>query len=309
MSREETARPAASGSGPIPSRPPRGIDGPLLAELPLPEHGREASKADRGKLLIVAGSTSLPGAAILAARAALRVGCGTVRVAAPRSVAVAIGVALPELMVLPLPETAAGTLAEAGVPHLEEQWESCDAAVIGPGLGSHEETDRLTTRFVAGSPLPTVVDAGALLAWGRAGRPPAPGPRVLTPHAGEMSRLIGREPDEVEDDREAIAARFAREWDSVLVLKGPRTLVAGRGLYLNTAGTPGLGTAGSGDVLAGVIGGLLARGSDPTASAVWGVHIHALAGEFAAEEQGDDGMIASDIVASLPAATRALHRD
>src|SRR3954452_20403274 len=119
MSREETARPAASGSGPIPSRPPRVIDGSLLAELPLPEHGRDASKADRGKLLVVAGSSSLPGAAILSARAALRVGCGTVRVAAPRSVAVAIGVAVPELMVMPLPETAAGTIAEAALTLLE----------------------------------------------------------------------------------------------------------------------------------------------------------------------------------------------
>src|SRR3954454_8937524 len=119
------------------SGPAKLIDRALLAEIPLPEHGREASKADRGKLLIVAGSRGLPGAAILAARAALRVGCGTVRVAAPRSVAVAVGVAVPELMVLPLPETVAGTLSEAALPFLEEQHEPCDAAAIGPGLGSH----------------------------------------------------------------------------------------------------------------------------------------------------------------------------
>src|SRR3954452_16556661 len=134
MSREETARPAASGAGPIMSRPPRVIDKSLLAELPLPEFGREASKADRGKLLVVAGSMSLPGAAILAARAALRVGCGTVRVAAPRSVAVAIGVAAPELMVAPLPETDSGMPAEAALGLLEDQYRACDAAAIGPGI-------------------------------------------------------------------------------------------------------------------------------------------------------------------------------
>src|SRR4051812_26540376 len=163
------------------SRPPRVIDRSLLAELPLPEHGRASSKAERGKLLIVAGSTGLPGAAILAARAALRVGCGTVRVAAPRSVAVALGVAVPELMVLPLPETEDGTVAGAALPTLASQYEPCDALVVGPGLGASEETDGLAVQVVAGTTLPTVVDAGALLAWGKAGRPSTtPAPRVLT---------------------------------------------------------------------------------------------------------------------------------
>src|SRR4051812_9838964 len=289
------------------SRPPRVIDRSLLAELPLPEHGRASSKAERGKLLIVAGSIGLPGAAILAARGALRIGCGTVRVAAPRSVAVALGVAVPELMVLSLPETDAGTLAGSAWPLLEAQFERCDAVVVGPGLGSHEETDRLAARLATDSPLPTVVDAGALLAWGRAGHPAAAGPRVLTPHPGEMAELIGTETARVEADREETAARLSARWGSVLVLKGARTLVAGESLYLNTAGTPGLATAGSGDVLAGVIGGLLARGADPTTAAVWGVHLHALAGESAARSVGDDGLIASDVVEALPAALLALQ--
>ncbi|QEH35865.1 Bifunctional NAD(P)H-hydrate repair enzyme Nnr [Aquisphaera giovannonii] len=289
------------------SRKAKVLDRTRLAELPLPEHGGEASKADKGKLLIVAGSASLPGAAILAARAALRVGCGTVRVASPRCVAVAIGVAVPELMVLALPETDAGTAAEDALKVLEEQYERCQAAVIGPGLGSHEETDRLAARFVAESPLPTVVDASALLAWGRAGHPGGPAARVLTPHAGEMAELAGLGPDEIEADREGLATRLARQWRSTLILKGPRTLIAGRELYANTAGTPGLGTAGSGDALAGVIGGLLARGAGPTAAAAWGVHLHALAGEAAAASRGDEGMMASDVVEALPDALRSLR--
>src|SRR3954469_18199632 len=161
--------PASRSGGPtresplMKRNPPAIIDKALLDGLPLPEPDGEAGKAGRGKLLLVAGSRSLPGAAILAARAALRVGCGTVRVAAPGSLAVAIGVAVPELMVIPLPETDEGSLDEAALPLLEAQHETCAAAVIGPGLGARGGTGRLAARFVAGSPLPTVVDAGALL--------------------------------------------------------------------------------------------------------------------------------------------------
>ncbi len=281
---------------------PKILDAGRLAEHPLPEHAAEAGKADRGKLLIAAGSASLPGAAILSARAALRVGCGTVRVALPRSTALVVGAAVPELMVLALPETDEGTAAEEALAILEGQFAPCDAAVIGPGLGSHAATRRLAARFLARCPLPTVVDAEALAAWGEAGRPKGAGPRVLTPHALEMARLIDAEPEEVEADREALAARHAEEWGSVLVLKGRETLIAGRAFLVNKAGTPGLGTAGSGDVLAGVIGGLLARGADPTTAAAWGVHLHALAGEAAARKLGVDGMIASDVVDHLPEA-------
>lgn len=288
------------------NRSPTTIDRGLLAELPLPEHESGQGKAGRGKLLLVAGSAGLPGAAILAARAALRVGCGTVRVAAPRSVATAIGVAVPELMVVPLPEGDDGTVAESALEVLERQFKPCDAAVIGPGLGSGSGVGRLCVGFLAASPLPTVVDAGALLAWAEAGSPAGPAPRILTPHVGEMAGMSNLDPEGIGRDRDKVAARLARQWGAVLALKGAETVVAGAGLYLNTAGSPGLGTAGSGDVLAGVVGGLLARGAAPTAAAVWGVHIHALAGEVAAARHGVDGMIASDVVEALPEAIRSL---
>ena len=287
-------------------RQPRTIDRGLLADLPLPEHEGGRGKAGRGKLLLVAGSAGLPGAAILAARAALRVGCGTVRVAAPRSVATAIGVAVPELMVVPLPEGDDGTAAESALETLEAQFQPCDAAVIGPGLGSGAGVGLLCVGFLATSPLPTVVDAGALLAWAEAGSPAGPAARILTPHVGEMATISELDPEEIGRDRVGVAARFARERGAVLALKGAETVVAGDGLYLNTAGSPGLGTAGSGDVLAGVVGGLLARGASPTAAAAWGVHIHALAGEVAAARHGVDGMIASDVVDALRQAIRSL---
>jgi len=185
-------------------------------------------------------------------------------------------------------------------------------------MGDHEETNRLARRLVEAMPFPVVVDAQALLALA----PMAPGQRpgvsasrirILTPHAGEMAALSGISVEAIEVDREGIAAQFAREWASILLLKGRETLIitapdrgteAGES-FKNTAGTPGLGTAGSGDVLAGVIGGLLAQGNAPSAAAVWGVHLHAIAGEAAAGDEGDDGMFASDVVDRLPRALRA----
>lgn len=283
---------------------PKLIDLSLLRSMPLPRPDPEKGKAGRGKLLLVAGSPCLPGAAILAARAALRVGCGTVRLAAPASIATIIGVAVPELMVVPLPESA--TDSEAALDILEGQGEACDAAVIGPGLPDDPATLALAAGFLARVALPTVVDAGALPAIPAAGRPDGSAARILTPHSREMARISGLDVRQIAEQGPETAARFAEEWGVVLVLKGAETLVAGTGLYLNRAGADGLGTAGSGDVLAGVIGGLLARGAAPTLAAVWGVHLHALAGESASARLGDDGMMASDVVEALPGALKRI---
>jgi hydroxyethylthiazole kinase-like uncharacterized protein yjeF len=288
----------------------------VLRALPLPAYGAGASKADRGKLLVVAGSRRLPGAALLAARAALRGGCGTVRAAVPAGIATALGVALPELMVLPLPETAAGTLGRAALAALEAQFASVQAAVVGPGLDEHEETAAVVGHLVAAAPRPLVVDAAALSAFsGAAGAPGGapPGPRVLTPHDAEMRLLTGREvPREGEDDpgRERLAKAYARSRGVTLVLKGHQTLVAEPhgALYRCTAGTRGLGVAGSGDALAGLLGGLLAQGLAPGAAAVWAVHLHALAGAAAAAALGPDGLLASDVVERLPGVLRAARR-
>lgn len=284
---------------------PKLIDPSLLRSMPLPRADPEKGKVGRGKLLLVAGSPGLPGAAILAARAALRVGCGTVRLAAPRSIATAVGVAVPELMVVPLPEHGDPVSLVDG---LREHIEASDAAAIGPGLVDDATTAAFASAFLAATPLPAVVDAGALSAWADGGRPAGAGARVLTPHVGEMSRIAGMEAGEIAGRRAEVAGRFAEEWGVVLVLKGAETFIAGDGgRYLNRAGADGLGTAGSGDVLAGVVGGLLARGADPTTAAVWGVHLHALAGETAAGRLGDDGMMASDVVDALPGALMKLH--
>lgn len=283
----------------------------VLRSMPLPQYGEYSSKADYGKLLIIAGSARLPGAALLAARAALRSGCGTVRLAAPKSVALAIGIAMPELMVLPLPETETGTLALEALSFVEEQFAGCDAAVLGPGLDANDETDELIRKLIAKIPLPTVIDAQALYAIGETANFGAElAPRVWTPHEGELHPILGRPFSEIELSREEFAVSFARDRASVLALKGRETLIStpAGGLWKNTAGTRGMGTAGSGDTLSGIIGSLLAQGMEAGAAAAWGVHIHALAGEAAGEDLGDDGMLASDLVQRIPNTVRYLRK-
>ena len=298
---------------------PQTITPELLRKLSPPDYEHAAGKDVRGKLLIVAGSARLPGAALLAARAALLVGCGTVRVAPPAGVATQIGVALPELLVLPLPETATGVEAPAALALLEDQYEACRAIVIGPGLDQTAEVGQVVRRVVAGAPRPVLVDAQALYFWngGRDEARPARvegdnevGERVFTRHPGELSALVGAKVAAIESDRAGIALDFARERRGTLVLKGAETLIASPegGLYVNTAGTRGLGTAGSGDVLAGIIGGLLAQQMDALAAAVWGVHLHALAGAAVAQDLGEDGLLASDFVERLPVVLRSLRQ-
>jgi NAD(P)H-hydrate epimerase len=208
-------------------------------------------------------------------------------------------------MVIPLPETSRGTISPQAWQVLEEQFESCDAAVVGPGMDEDEETEVLAHRFVESCPLPCVVDASAI---GAAKKCLFHGQRVVTPHPGEMKMLV----DDFEPERgEETARHWARNRGAVLVFKGRATTIAapdGRA-WKNTAGTRGLGTAGSGDVLAGAIGSLLAQKNSPEIAAVYGVHLHALAGEDAASERGDDGMMASDFLERLPFVRRELERE
>ncbi len=288
------------------------IDVEFLKTMPLPAWGDEASKAERGKLLLVCGSKRLPGTALLVARAALRAGCGTVRVAMPESLALAVGVALPELLVVGLPETKTGTLAKDAVEGVANECRACDALVVGPGTGGGTETDGALREIVEAAPLPCVVDAEALSALGEdfsfAGIKAA---RVLTPHPKEFETLANISLDGADDDKRAkIAADYARAHKVTLVLKGRVTLIAAPdgAVYCNEAGSRALGTAGSGDVLAGIIGALLAQGLEATRAAIWGVHLHALAGEAVAKDLGDDGVLASDFVSQLPLVQRFLRR-
>ncbi len=295
-------------------------DGLVTSELVLTEPADAAGlvrprvtgshKRSAGVVLVVAGSRAMPGAAVLATRAAYRAGAGLVTLA---SVPAALDVAqrsVVEAISLSLPETDAGSISGAAWPALEERLASVDAVAIGPGLSRDDDTAGLVRRLVAASPVPLVVDADGLNAFPEGtGLSERRSPAVLTPHAGEFARLTGVDPAELPADRVGHAREAARAFDAVLLLKGPRTIIAGPDgrTIVNPTGGPSLATGGTGDVLTGTIAAGLARGLDPTDAAVLGAYVHGLAGDLAGAVLGD-GTTARDVVERLPEAIRRLER-
>lgn len=267
----------------------------------LPPRRPESHKGNYGRILIVAGSETMPGAAILACRAALRSGAGLVTAAIPRTLGAALGAACPEATQAFFdddPSTWPRGRFEARGGALY------DAAVLGPGLGLGPRAEMLMASFLEAFPGPHVVDADAINILARADAPlPAPSPlRIWTPHPGEFQRLTGEMP-RGDGERADAAARFVAARGGVLVLKGHRTVVATAGRHaFNTTGNAGMATAGSGDVLCGVIAALLGQGLGPFEAALLGVHLHGAAGDIAAREVGQVSLIASDIIERLPRA-------
>ena len=276
-----------------------------------PARDPAAHKGAYGHLLVIAGSAGKSGAAALCALAGLRVGAGLVTLAAPASLHDTLAARHSEVMVEPLPETGGRALALRAVDRLRALLEGKTALAIGPGLSTDLETVEVVRALVGEVRLPMVVDADGLNAF--AGRMDllarSPGPRVLTPHPGEASRLLGMARDRLLADRVALVPEVARTHSVYLVFKGARTLVADPkgSLAINPTGNPGMASGGTGDVLAGMIGGLLARGVEPGLAARAGVYLHGLAGDLAARETGPEGLLAGDLLAHLPAAIRALR--
>jgi ADP-dependent NAD(P)H-hydrate dehydratase / NAD(P)H-hydrate epimerase len=276
----------------------------------LPARPLEAHKADFGRLAVIAGSRGKAGAAILAARGALRAGAGLVTIFCPESLAPLFVPALPEAMAETLPESH-GALAARGARDAIRALAAFDAAVVGPGLGTSAETVAFLEAVVAGTRLPLVMDADALNAF--AGRPGAiakrRAPVILTPHPGEAGRLLGRPARRIQADRLGAARSLARSSRGVAVLKGAHTLVAeARGdVVANPTGTPLLATAGAGDVLAGVVGALLCGGLSPRDAALAGVWLHGAAAEALEPRLSDAGLLAHEIADALPGVRRALR--
>jgi NAD(P)H-hydrate epimerase len=278
------------------------------ARAALPLRSTDAHKGSYGHLLVVAGSVGRTGAAVLACLGALRVGTGLVTCATPASQQPVVAAQLPEPMTEPLPETAARTLSAKAVERVVELLSRMDAVALGPGVGLDPETRAAVRTLVRDAERPMVVDADALTAL--AGRPglcrEAPAPRLLTPHPGEAARLLGCSIAEVQKDRIASARRLAAESGAVVALKGAGTVVAspdGRAM-LNPTGNPGMATGGTGDVLTGVAGGLLAQGVAPAAALSAAVYLHGLAGDLVAEARGEAGLVAGDVADAIPAAIR-----
>lgn len=287
----------------------RSITAALLRRWRLPSPAGTLGKEDRGHVLVVGGSTEVPGAVMLAAIASLRAGAGKLQVATAKSVAAQLAIALPEARVIGLKQTARGELARGCSAAIEEEIERCDAMLLGPGMMDESAAGELVDRATRSRAGTLVVDAGALNVFShKRARPKRP--VVLTPHAGEMASLCGIDRDEVLSDMPGIALSVAKRCHAIVVLKGAETYIAAPDgtTYRNTAGNIGLGTSGSGDTLSGVIAGLCARGADPLQAAVWGVFVHARAGEVLARKVAPLGYLARDLLAEVPHLVATLGR-
>ncbi len=285
------------------------IDAQLLRAWPLPQPGDAADKEERGATLVVAGCAEMPGAATLAAISALRAGAGKIAVAAISSVAPGIALRIPEARVLALAETEAGGIAADAMAKVDALLAKIDAVLIGPGLQDAAATRAFTRRVLKrASRAAVVVDAlamDAVLDVRRFERTP-----LLTPHAGEMAHLTGVTKDEVSADPERHAREAALRWNAVVALKGATTYIATPegDCWRHVSSEAGLGTSGSGDVLAGIIVGLAARGASLAQAAVWGVALHARAGHALAKRIGPIGYLARELPAEIPALLHTLAR-
>lgn len=289
---------AAASRSPRAARP---LDARALARWPLPEHGADADKEDRGRVLVVAGSEEVPGAALLAAVAALRAGAGKLTIAAPRSVARGLALAIPEARVIPLDQGTSGAVHARAAAKLAPLSSRVDAVVVGPGMLDERRSLAFVRALMPLFTRSTVVLDAVAMAIVQDG--PFSQPVVLTPHAGEMAHLLDRSREAVCADAHRTALEAARRWNACVALKGASTCIAlpdGSAWHFS-GGSVGLATSGSGDTLAGVIGGLAARGLEPVAACSWGVVLHARAGAALARRVGPLGYLARELAGELPA--------
>lgn len=278
----------------------------------LPPRPEWAHKGTFGRVLVVGGSIDYPGAPVLVGLGAMRAGAGLVRLAVAESVAARGAASVPELTWMALDEEAQGLIAPAGWRRVTTEAPAFSAVVVGPGLGAQPATLRRARQLVRALAVPAVVDADGLNALAAGGRwwDGLRAPLVLTPHPGELARLTDEPASPGDDDARALAAEEASgRWGQVVVLKGAHTVIAEPGGRVMSSGiaTPALATAGSGDVLAGVIGAFLAAGVEPFEAATCGVAVHATAGLMAARRIGDAGVMARDVAALVPEAIRELR--
>ena len=276
----------------------------------LPGRPPAGHKGTFGRVLIVAGSLGMSGAAIMSALGALRAGAGLVTVACPRSILPIVGTAVPEVLTIPLPDSD-GHLSPSALQPLVEASSRVDVVAIGPGLGRAPETGTLVRSLLEEIEAPLVLDADGLypLTARLDALAPVAGRAVLTPHPGEMARLVGRRAEEVDTERIKIARSFAKDHGVTLLLKGrPTAIGTPEGeVFLNPTGNTGLATGGSGDVLTGLIAGLIAGGVSPADAAVVGAYVHGRAAELLSRDRAERSVIPRDLIQSLPYAFKELE--
>ncbi len=286
-----------------PSESVREVTPALLRAWLLPPLPRDGDKDERGRVLVAGGDAEVPGGVILAAESALRSGAGKLQIATCRSVAGVVAAAVPEARVVSLTESREGAVSRRNATRLAGIAESVDVLALGPGMMDDGEAGALAARLQRLLPhTPMVLDSAALAGLPRAPGSGRRGPTIVTPHAGEMARLLDRTAEAVEKDRLGCAREAAHALDSVVVLKGHETfIVEPRGkTYRSRVGNVGLATSGSGDCLTGLIAGLLARGAGVCQAAVWGVFVHAAAGRRLSRRVGPVGFLAREIPAEIP---------
>ena len=264
----------------------------------------DTHKGDYGHLLVIAGSVGKTGAAAMACEAALRVGAGLVTLAIPKSLNTIMEVKLTEVMTEPLPETPKQTLSLRAFNPILRLCENKKAVIIGPGIGTFKETQSLILKLIKTLDIPIILDADGLNALATQPKilPAANRSLILTPHPGEMARLIRSTAKEVQEDRIGVTRNFSQSQHVYLVLKGYRTLVATpKGdIFINPTGNPGMASGGTGDVLTGMMGGLICQGFDILPSLQISVFLHGLAGDEMAREIGEKSLVATDIIKKIP---------
>jgi NAD(P)H-hydrate epimerase len=281
-----------------------------ITKLPtLPPRRAEAHKGDFGRVLVIAGSRGMSGAAVLCGSAALKSGAGLVKVAVAAEILPTVAAGNPCYTTAALRHDLAGRLVHADAATLLSLCEDNDVIAVGPGMGQSAEVTALLIELVAKVAKPMVLDADGLTAFvGHVDKLAATAaPRLITPHPGEFARLVHADIKTVQAQRQALAVEFASEHDLIVVLKGHNTLVTdGKRVYQNATGNPGMATGGTGDVLTGVIAALIGQGLEPFDAAQLGVHVHGLAGDLARDQIGEVSLIATDLLDFLPAALRQI---
>ena len=305
--RQETSPPDTLAAPSLTLRPRQIVTQTIDTVPKLPPRPVEGHKGTFGRVLVIAGSRGMTGAAVLCGSAALRGGAGLVQMAVPGEVLPTVAAGNPCYLTSAFPQDMRGRLSAAAADDLVDvaaTWS--DIVAVGPGLGLSEAIPRLMAALFQRANKPLVVDADGLNAlvrlpaqeWGARRHP-----IVLTPHPGEFGRLCDQPADAVRDRREELATAYAADRQVILVLKGHRTVVTdGNRLYRNDTGNPGMATGGTGDVLTGLIAALIGQRLDPFDAAVLGVRVHGRAGDLAAKDLGQTALIATDLLAYLPAA-------
>jgi ADP-dependent NAD(P)H-hydrate dehydratase len=288
------------------AEPEVALDRTWLAEHPLAAIPADTDKNERGRVLVVGGSRLSPGALRLTGEAALRAGAGKVRLATLESLAIPLGMAVPEAGILAFPESANGELSAEAASLLSDDFEQADSVVIGPGMGDAEAAAPLLAAALQAMDAhqALVIDAAAIGAAGecldalRKARTRC----ILTPHAGEMAGLLGMSKEAIQGDLAGAHDRAVAASGQIVVLKSPNTRIGGPldGVLVYGGGGPGLATGGSGDVLAGIIAGLMACGQEPFEAAAWAVWLHGEAGARLAAEQGPIGYLARELLPLIP---------